>query len=107
MRLDADVIGELVDAFLADHGRVHVGQEQRLAAAAGRLHHGIDGSAGEGRAHAVGDSADVDCLGVVPGRVKGNVSGDAGVEPERGLRRRQRGARAFDRSGIERRRRGI
>jgi len=46
-------------------------------------------------------------LGVVLGRVKGDVSGDAGVEPERGLRRRQRGARAFERGGIERRRRGI
>jgi hypothetical protein len=43
MRLEADIVGELVDAFLADHGRVHVGgNEQPLAPPCGRLHHNVD-----------------------------------------------------------------
>ncbi len=32
VRFQADVIRELVDAFLADHGGIHVGDEQPLAA---------------------------------------------------------------------------
>ena len=32
MRLEADEIGQFVDALLLDHGRIHVGQEQPLAA---------------------------------------------------------------------------
>ena len=32
-----DEIGEFVDAFLADHGGIHVGEEQPLAPVAGEL----------------------------------------------------------------------
>ena len=39
--------------------------------------------------------------------VKGMSAADAGIEPDRRLRRRQRAARALDRGGVERRRRGI
>ncbi|MBN9451090.1 MAG: tRNA (adenosine(37)-N6)-dimethylallyltransferase MiaA [Bosea sp.] len=42
MLLEADEGGELVDAFLADHGRIHVGEEQRLAARRGRLDDDVD-----------------------------------------------------------------
>ena len=33
---------QFVEAFLLDHGRIHVGDEQRLAAAGERLHDDID-----------------------------------------------------------------
>jgi hypothetical protein len=36
-RADAGDIGQLVNAFLLDHGRIHVGQQHRLAPAGGRL----------------------------------------------------------------------
>jgi len=42
MLLQADEGGELVDAFLADHGRIHVGEEQRLAAGGRRLDDDVD-----------------------------------------------------------------
>ena len=37
----AGIVGELVDAFLLDHGGIHVGEEQLLAAVGGRLHHDV------------------------------------------------------------------
>ena len=42
MRLHPDEIGELVDAFLADHGGIHVGEKKLLAPEADRLHDDID-----------------------------------------------------------------
>ena len=42
MLLQTDDGGELVDAFLADHRRIHVGEEQRLAAGRCRLDDDID-----------------------------------------------------------------
>ncbi len=42
MLLQAHEGGELVDAFLADHGRIHVGEEQRLAARRRRLDDHVD-----------------------------------------------------------------
>ena len=107
MRLESDIVGKLVNAFLADHGRIHVGEKEPLAAAARALQHHVDGGAGERRAHALGESARVVGLGILPARDKGNVGGDAGIEPDRRLRRRQRAARACDHGGVERRRRGI
>ena len=48
--LQADRVGELVDAFLFDHGGIHVGQEQALAAVgAGDLHGDVERFGGEGR----------------------------------------------------------
>jgi tRNA dimethylallyltransferase len=47
MLLEADESGELVDAFLADHGRIHVGEEQRLAARRRRLDDDVDRGAFE------------------------------------------------------------
>ena len=38
----ADEVGELVEAFLADHGGVHVGEEEPLAPSGRRLHHDVD-----------------------------------------------------------------
>ena len=60
MRLEADKIGKLVDAFLLDHGRIHVGEEQPLAAVCDRLHDHVDGRAGECIADGVGQAAAVE-----------------------------------------------
>ena len=38
----ADEIRQLVDAFLADHGGIHVGEKKLLAPSCRRLHHDID-----------------------------------------------------------------
>ena len=54
LRLDADGVGELVDAFLLDHGRIHVGDEQPLAAIGERHEGDVDGPAGDQRARGVG-----------------------------------------------------
>jgi hypothetical protein len=35
-------VGKLIDAFLADRGRIHVGDQKFLAAMSGALHHDID-----------------------------------------------------------------
>ena len=37
--------GQLVDAFLPDHGAVHIGQQQTLAPPLGRLHRHVDAHA--------------------------------------------------------------
>src|SRR3984893_16682375 len=42
MRFQADEIGQFVDAFLADHGGIHVGQQKLLAPGGPRLHHDVD-----------------------------------------------------------------
>ena len=42
MRLQPGKIGQLVDAFLADHGGVHVGQKKLLAPRRLRLHDDVD-----------------------------------------------------------------
>ncbi|MHC2540095.1 hypothetical protein ACVINY_000743 [Sinorhizobium meliloti] len=45
--LQADFRGQLVDAFLSDHGGVHVGDQKSLAAAFGILHGDVDRGAGD------------------------------------------------------------
>ena len=42
MRLQAGEIGQFVDAFLADHGGIHVGQKKLLAPGRDRLHDNVD-----------------------------------------------------------------
>ncbi len=42
LRPAADEVGELVDAFDRDHRRIHVGDEQPLAAPCDRLHRAVD-----------------------------------------------------------------
>lgn len=80
MRLEPDEIGEFVNAFLADHGGIHVSHEQLLAPANCRLHHDIDFRTRERGANAVGELTLV-CAGF---RGKGDVGGDTMVQPERG-----------------------
>lgn len=50
MFLQAHDGGQLVDAFLADHRRIHIGEEQRLAAGRRRLDDDVDRGAGQFRA---------------------------------------------------------
>ena len=40
--LESDMRGKLIDAFLADHGGVHVGEQQPPAPVRERLHHHVD-----------------------------------------------------------------
>ena len=42
LRLDADFGGQLVDAFLVDHGGIHVGNQDLLAASIRLLHDDVD-----------------------------------------------------------------
>ena len=42
LRLEAGIISQLVDAFLADDRRIHVGDQQPFAAVQGRLNDNID-----------------------------------------------------------------
>ena len=42
MRLEAGEVGQFVDAFLADHGGIHVGQQKLLAPVGLRLHDNVD-----------------------------------------------------------------
>ena len=45
--LEPERIGQFVDAFLLDHGRIHVGDEELLAAMRGRHQRDVDGLAGK------------------------------------------------------------
>ncbi len=85
MLLQADEVGELVDAFLADHGGVHVGEEQLLAAPGGRLDGDVEGHARQRGAQLIGDGAVVGARG----GCERNVGGDAGIERHRRSRPRQ------------------
>ena len=42
MRLQPGKIGQLVDAFLADHGGIHVGEKKLFAPERGGLHDNVD-----------------------------------------------------------------
>ena len=70
MRLQPGEIGELVDAFLADHGGIHVGEKKLLAPGALRLHDDVDRQVAARLAQAAGRCADV------VGAVEGNVGRD-------------------------------
>jgi hypothetical protein len=42
MRADPRLVGQFVDAFLPDHRRIHVGDQQPLLPPPGALHHHVD-----------------------------------------------------------------
>ncbi len=96
MRLEPDKIGQLVDAFLADHGGIHVGQKKLLAPGDRRLHHDIDRQVPARFAQAVSCGGDI--LAAVAER---DVGGDFVEQPVRGPGRGQKGARAVDHRAIE------
>ena len=67
--LDPGIVGQLVDAFLADHGRIHVGDQQPFLARAGRVDDDVDAfPAFIGSAHHVRIGVGLDVGGVALGR---------------------------------------
>ena len=97
MRLEAGEIGQLVDAFLADHGGIHVGQQKLLAPAApaGCTTMSIGRSPRASRRRAT-MARDVLAAG------KGDVDRDFVEQPVRRPGRGKNGARAVDDRAIER-----
>ena len=75
MRLEADEIGQFVDAFLADHGGIHVGDQQLLAPMRHRLHHDVEFA--------------VQCVAQLSASLRGSVrcrcEGDVGRDPGRAI----------------------
>jgi len=96
MILQPGEIGQFVDAFLADHGGIHVGEKKPLAPDGARLHHDVDRQIAARLAQAVLDRLDVLAA------VEGDVDRDFVEQPLRGTRRGQRGQRAVDDGGVER-----
>ena len=94
--LEPDKIGQLVDAFLADHGGIHVGQKKLLAPGDRRLHHDINGQVLARFAQAVSCGSDI--LAAVAER---DVGGDLIEQPVCGPGRGQKGARAVEHRAIE------
>jgi hypothetical protein len=70
MGLEAGEVGQLVDAFLSDHGQIHVGEQQLLAAVGLRLHHHIDGKFTQRCAQTIRNCANV--LGAAKADVGGH-----------------------------------
>jgi tRNA dimethylallyltransferase len=75
----SDEVREFVQAFLPDHGGIHVGEKEPLAPPGGGLHHGVDRCVADGLAQAVRREAVV----VFAGRGKGDVDGDPRRQPVR------------------------
>ena len=86
--LQSDEIGQFVDALLADHGRIHVGEQQLLAPILRRLDENIDRRGAEAKPQHRGGGAAIGRVGesaVVAIAMRGagcerNVSGFAGRE---------------------------
>ena len=97
MLFQPHVVRQFVDALLADHGRIHVGDEQLLAARGGGLHHHVDRQILQRGAQSLGDR-----FVVRAARRKGKVDGDAGIENAHVLRGRQHADGERDRGIVER-----
>ena len=90
MGLQPDEIGQFVDAFLADHGGIHVGEKKLLAPRRNRLHDDVDRQVAARLAQARFHGLDV-----LASR-KGDVDRDLVEQPFRLAGRGQRGERAVD-----------
>ena len=101
MRLQPGEIGQLVDAFLADHGGIHVRQKKLLAPCRDRLHHNVDRQVAARLLQAGFDRLDV--IRALDRAVEGNVDCDLVEQPLRRSRRGKDGQRAVDDGGVERR----
>ncbi len=100
MRLHPDQIGELIDAFLPDHGRIHVGEKKLLAPDADRLHDDVDGQVAAKLAEPLLDGVTVG-FEVTVGAER-DIDRDPVEQPVRGRGLRQHGAGAVDDGRIER-----
>ena len=96
MRLQAGEVGEFVDAFLADHGGIHVGEKKLLAPQRLRLHHDVDRQVAARLAQAVGNGVDIVAAG------EGNIDRHFVEQPLRAAGRGKNGARAVHHRAIER-----
>ncbi len=81
--LQPDEIGEFVDALLADHGRIHVGEKQLLAPVGDRLDENIDRRRAQRQAQHVGGGAAIAGVGE---RAVGAIA-MSGARCERNIRR--------------------
>jgi hypothetical protein len=70
------VLGKLVDAFLADHGGIHIGEKELLAPGGCALHHHVNQRAGKRPPRAIGKR-----MQTVVRSDKRNIRGHAGCEP--------------------------
>ena len=82
MGLQPDEIGQFVDAFLADHGGIHVGEKKLLAPRRDRLHDNVDRQVAARLAQARFDGLDVLAAG------EGDVDRDLVEQPCRARRAR-------------------
>jgi tRNA dimethylallyltransferase len=96
LRPFAGKIRQFVDAFLADHGGIHVGHKKLLAPDGLRLHQNVDGQVAARPAQAPFDCRDVLAA------FEGDVGCDFVVQPMHGAGSRKQGARAVDQRAIER-----
>ncbi len=80
----AGEVGQFVDTFLSDHGRIHVGEEKRLAAIRGRLQHDVDRGGAEARRDGLPQGRQR-----VDGRGEADVGRNLRIEPDGRLRVRQ------------------
>lgn len=94
----ADEIREFVNAFLADHGGIHVGEEQALAAPRLGLDDDVDRQTGQCLTHTLGQG----CVVIAAGGGKGDVGRDAAIEPDGRSRHRQQRRGAGDHRLVER-----
>ena len=94
--LYTQVVGKLVDAFLTDHGGIHVGKKELLAPARCGLDHNVDWGTAERRADRFGVRTKVAIR-----RRKGNIGCDTGGEPDWTGVCRHGVLRAFERAIIE------
>ena len=96
MGLQPGEIRQFVDAFLADHGGIHVGQKKLLAPVDPGLHDNVDRQVAARLAEAFDDGGDVLAA------VKGDVDGDFVEQPVRRTGFGKYRARAVDDRAIER-----
>ena len=100
MRLQAGEIGQFVDAFLADHGGIHVGQKKLLAPGRDRLHDNVDRQVAARLLQAGFDRLDV--VRAADLAFEGNVDRHLVEQPLRRSGRGENGQRAVDDGAVER-----
>ena len=91
VRFQADIVRELVDALLANHGGIHVGDEQLLASPGERLNHKVNRQVSERGVQPFGDDFVVRTT-----RRKQKIGGNAGIEDAHVLRGREHADRKRD-----------
>ena len=101
MRLQPGKVGKLVDAFLADHGGIHVGQKKLLAPRGLWLHDDVDRQVAAHLAQAGFDRMEAFGRNLALGN-EGDIDRHFVEQPVRRACRGQNGARAVHHRAIER-----